>query len=871
MSDKAEDIDESTKIGPGDLLAFGSINLLLTLKLDKNDLSKYQVNWEDFKSLNDIIFVRKHKHFWKKVELTSDNETMNILLNINKTSQKIIKIGYVGFKKMSFKDSQKDFKKFFFTITKQHGLFLTSCDICKCSISIQLLLKFGKEEKVFLLSGKSTPIKKEENKNNNKNETSDNNKKNQSDNQKNDNNQGNKNNDKEEKEENEKDDKNENEKTNKDNNENNENNEKKEDQKKEEINNNNNKDDNNKENNENAQKENEENKKESQDDKKENKDDSNEGKKDIISNIDGKDKDEINPFIYIAENNINAGAFNFIYFNFNDYITGEFQGKIKLEHLFEYFQDIKIRTKSKIILNFEEEAEVFKNKNKDEIFKDLLSITDLFIFYNKKKLYQVLRDLKGEEDKEEKEESYKLHLYEAKRKMIEKEQMKQKEEEWAKNYKTFLEKYDKEKKSPKHLRTEGSKTNNPNIYITQGTKSNIETNESLQLKSINQDIESKNESVSQNIYQIKTEESKDNYRDLMFKKSRSEPKKKQALMPIKPSDPKPLNKNDMFDYFKNGIFGRDPQKKPTDKIILVLEEFNKIYIVQCSKNEEKPLVLDFDLKLYPQVNMRNMNDVLEYKKFIKNNFRKYVDIFMGSLLSTITGNGKDGCNERSLFLGYLVATNIIKKVSEIERFNLILPKKKDFFYPSINKAELEKLIIEANLKRKERSFILDGNNKSHMIIKPYNPLLDSNLGSYLNSKNKKNHLQEQGIIGRNGKIMYDPLYRETLGFKAQKSPKNVYQNIKIHKLSKNKKFKQNANATNKFLAGFRVKSPGYSIYYQRQKNKTILPPINLKKETIQQVYKKIAIEEKSEDDSGINEGSGNISEIGNNESGNKNE
>ena len=858
MTDKAEEIDESTRIGPGDLLAFGSINLLLALKLNKNDLSKYNVNWEDLNSLNDINFIRKHKHFWKKVDLSSDNETMNILLNINKTSQKIIKIGYVGFKKMSFKESQKDFKKFFFTVTKQHGLFITSCDICKSSISVQLLLKFEKQEKVFLLSGKSTPIKKEENKNNNKTETSDNNKNNQSDN-----NQGNNNNENEEKKENEKDDQNENKEDNK-------NNEKKEEEKKEEINNDNNKDGNNKENNENTQKEKEENKKESQDDKKENKEDSNEDKKDIISNIDGKSKDEINPFIYVAQNNINAGAFNYIYFNFNDYITGEFQGKIKLEHLFEYFQDIKIRTKSKIILNFEEEAEVFKNKNKDEIFKDLLSITDLFIFYNKKKLYQVLRDLKGEEDKEARDESYKLHVYEAQRKIIEKEQMKQKEEEWAKNYKTFLEKYDKEKKSPNHLKSEGNKTNNSNIYITQGAKSNIETNESAHLKSINIDIESRNDTISQNIYQMKTEESKDTYRDLMFKKSRSESRKRQVLMPIKPSDPKPLNKNDMFDYFKNGIFGRDPQKKPTDKIILVLEEFNKIYIVQCSKNEEKPIVLDFDLKLYPQVNMRNMNEVLEYKKFIKNNFRKYVDIFMGSLLSTITGKGKDGCNERSLFLGYLVATNIIKKVSEIERFNLVLPKNKDFFCPSINKAELEKIIAEANLKRKERSFVLDGNNKSNMIIKPYNPLLDTNLGTYLNSKANKSHLQEQGIIGRNGKIMYDPLYRETLGFRAQKSPKNVYQNIRAHKLSKSKKMKQKANATNKFLAGYRVKSPGYSIYYQRQKNKVFLPPINMKKETIQQVYKKIVIEENSEDDSGINEGSGNISVIGNKENGNNN-
>ena len=858
MTDKEEDIDESTRIGPGDLLAFGSINLLLTLKLNKNDLSKYNVNWEDLNSLNDINFIRKHKHFWKKVDLSSDNETMNILLNINKTSQKIIKIGYVGFKKMSFKESQKDFKKFFFTVTKQHGLFITSCDICKSSISVQLLLKFEKQEKVFLLSGKSTPIKKEENKNNNKTETSDNNKNNKSDN-----NQGNNNNENEEKKENEKEDQNKNKEDNK-------NDEKKEEEKKEETNNNNNKDGHNKENNENTQKEKEENKKESQDDKKENKEDSNEDKKDIISNIDGKSKDEINPFIYVAQNNINAGAFNYIYFNFNDYITGEFQGKIKLEHLFEYFQDIKIRTKSKIILNFEEEAEVFKNKNKDEIFKDLLSITDLFIFYNKKKLYQVLRDLKGEEDKEARDESYKLHVYEAQRKIIEKEQMKQKEEEWAKNYKTFLEKYDKEKKSPNHLKSEGNKTNNSNIYITQGAKSNIETNESAHLKSINIDIESRNDTISQNIYQMKTEESKDTYRDLMFKKSRSESRKRQVLMPIKPSDPKPLNKNDMFDYFKNGIFGRDPQKKPTDKIILVLEEFNKIYIVQCSKNEEKPIVLDFDLKLYPQVNMRNMNEVLEYKKFIKNNFRKYVDIFMGSLLSTITGKGKDGCNERSLFLGYLVATNIIKKVSEIERFNLVLPKNKDFFCPSINKAELEKIIAEANLKRKERSFVLDGNNKSNMIIKPYNPLLDTNLGTYLNSKANKSHLQEQGIIGRNGKIMYDPLYRETLGFRAQKSPKNVYQNIRAHKLLKSKKIKQKANATNKFLAGYRVKSPGYSIYYQRQKNKVFLPPINMKKETIQQVYKKIVIEENSEDDSGINEGSGNISVIGNKENGNNN-
>ena len=161
MTNKAEDeIDESIKIGPGDLLAFGSINLLLTLNLDKNDLSKYKIEWEDLKTLKDLRFIRKHKHFWKRVELSSNDNTMNILLNINKTSKKLIKIGYVGLKKMVFKEKQIHFQDLIMSVTKQNGLYITSCDVCKCTISVQLLLKYENDEKIFLLSGKSTEIKK---------------------------------------------------------------------------------------------------------------------------------------------------------------------------------------------------------------------------------------------------------------------------------------------------------------------------------------------------------------------------------------------------------------------------------------------------------------------------------------------------------------------------------------------------------------------------------------------------------------------------------------------------------------------------------------------------------------------------------------
>ena len=79
-------------------------------------------------------------------------------------------------------------------------------------------------------------------------------------------------------------------------------------------------------------------------------------------------------------------------------------------------------------MNFEEEIEIFRNRNKAEIFKDLLSITDFFIFYNINKLYEVLKELKEEEDQEIIDESYRIQCFRVQKKIIERKKMKEKEE-----------------------------------------------------------------------------------------------------------------------------------------------------------------------------------------------------------------------------------------------------------------------------------------------------------------------------------------------------------------------------------------------------------------------------------------------------------
>ena len=139
-----------------------------------------------------------------------------------------------------------------------------------------------------------------------------------------------------------------------------------------------------------------------------------------------------------------------------------------------------------------------------------------------------------------------------------------------------------------------------------------------------------------------------------------------------------------------------------------------------------------------------------------------------------------------------------------------------------------------------------------MILKPYNPLLDKNLYSYLNSKNNRNFLKNNGFIGKNGKINYDPVYRETLGF--NKAPNNYHtiQNMKIPNFIE-KTNKSAQKQTNKYLVGYRIKSPGYEVYKQREKHQIILPPIiNKKKPTVIR-NKRDIIEENSDEDNSNSE------------------
>ena len=524
----------------------------------------------------------------------------------------------------------------------------------------------------------------------------------------------------------------------------------------------------------------------------------NENEEEVYELDEKKDDEEYNPFINLPKDINNFNDHYFIYFNFFDYSEGIFSGSITFNHLYKYFIYLKKNSKIRIVLNMKKDI----SGNSEEI-RDLLSVSSITIFYDKNILFHLLNKLRYEEEKIKREEEHFKHYYEKK--------LKEKEIE------NFLSNEEKKEKILNNLKNKNS-IQSP--QISEDEKSIFTFNK-----------------TNKTFYSLKTSKSK------IMKKKENE-KEKMIVIKNNKYFP-PLSKVKIFNYYKTGICDKDPLKLKEEKAIILLDDFYKIYIVQFNYELEKPFILDFDLKLYKKINIHNIDEVQYDKELIRQNFERYIIIFIGYLLSSLAKRGIYGpeSEETSLFIGYLGACKVLKNIIALDKNEMPLPKEDYFYYPNLKKNEVDGLIEHAARKKKEFKFILDCNNKNDIKLKLYNPLLDKYVFSYLNKNSNKDFLRTKGFINKKGKILYDPVYRESLvvnkNEKKIKNEKELYKTCHEFKTKNNFKMKENEcldryknknDRLNKYVIGFKKRKPEYEIYLKNinsnklplifQKNKT---------------------------------------------------
>ena len=502
--------------------------------------------------------------------------------------------------------------------------------------------------------------------------------------------------------------------------------------------------------------------------------------------------DEENNFIKLSKNKNIFKYFDYLFLDFKK-IKQEFSHLISMKNWDIFLNNIKKDFGIKIIFYMDNFS---LNTEEKKIFKNI----DIFIFPDKNNMQNIINHIKLKED-----HNQKLKEYDDTKSVYERNNN---------NSKIF-----EKRKKNEDLKFKKNKTfqsNSLNKYsLFHSNISKISTlynnNNQKRIKTIhrNKSIEMKNISKISNITNTY------NYSKL-------------------------LNMKNTIVYFKEYASVKKNSMLSENKILIFLDDFNSAIFCILNKKENNPFIYNFDFRLFPVINVHNIEEINNYKKIIKENSKIYSIIFFSCVLRIITEENVD--NDGTCIKAFIFGNKCLKNIIEYEKTNGIFPQNKNIFLTKINKEDISNFNIKP---KSERRFILDGNDVTKKKIL-YNPLLDKFSTTYFSSKVSRNIIRQNGLIDDKGNIFYDKMYKDSLGANPKYTNnkyitdkelnKDIY-SMNILKDIKNKETEninrliKNKYILSKKLIGYNKKAYQYSIYSNAIK-KRMLPRLFSKNKLI---------------------------------------
>ena len=237
-----------------------------------------------------------------------------------------------------------------------------------------------------------------------------------------------------------------------------------------------------------------------------------------------------------------------------------------------------------------------------------------------------------------------------------------------------------------------------------------------------------------------------------------------------------VNKDNLYDYFIKGIATGTKDEVESEKFGFFIEYFSKLYIIRADKNIGNKY--EFDLKIHPQINHFNMNEIQKYKKLIKNNKNYYISLILSYILGSIIENNSTTID--TLFKGYLNGLLAIKKNVELGKNNISIDiVDNNIMKPNITDSDIDIKVKTLTCTGQENGFILDCLNKEKSKLKDYVPLYDTHMINFLKSTIHQKELKKKGFINDKGFIMLDHQYRNMMRDDEQVFEEDKKQNKKL--------------------------------------------------------------------------------------------
>ena len=137
----------------GKIITFGSLNITLTLRLEKNDIQSLNINIHKIQSSKDLSFVIENENLWERIELSSKRELLNTLVHMNRIKRIKNIAAYLIFDKIEFEEDTINFQKLLDYILLTNGIVIYSYPICKSKSNIYFNLIYKNKTIKILLYG----------------------------------------------------------------------------------------------------------------------------------------------------------------------------------------------------------------------------------------------------------------------------------------------------------------------------------------------------------------------------------------------------------------------------------------------------------------------------------------------------------------------------------------------------------------------------------------------------------------------------------------------------------------------------------------------------------------------------------------------
>ena len=307
------------------------------------------------------------------------------------------------------------------------------------------------------------------------------------------------------------------------------------------------------------------------------------------------------------------------------------------------------------------------------------------------------------------------------------------------------------------------------------------------------------------------------------------------LKPLNPYIYKSLNKGNIYDYIKYILFSNDSNEYHNcicnnNKLGIYFDDFNTIIFVNYIKNNNRALINEYNLNLFPKFNIYNIKEIEEIKNILKNNKVQCISIIIGNIMNEILINKEkisiSNFYSITLSSSYSIKNILICKINKIEN-----PNDKIYLSMQIDKNVIKNYIQKQESERKERGFnipIKKENLKSYKSIS-YTPLRDKYLQSYMQSPTNIEVLKSNDFINTRKKILIksskktnikkEEMEDSFINFMINKNIKEVNQNYM-------KEFINRKEESEYYIPGVNSLKEYYCYLGKRFRNKIFLPKIN---------------------------------------------